>query len=133
MAILHRAQQLWGYLDREVMDSIAAEMKIPTAHIWGVATFYHHFNLKPQGKYVVSVCMGTACYVKGTGDVLDALKAELKINVGETSRDLLFTLAEARCLGACGLAPVMMVNSKIYGHLDAKKTIEIIKKLKSEE
>jgi len=80
-------------------------MKIPTAHIWGVATFYHYFNLKPQGKYVVSVCMGTACYVKGAGDVLDALKEELKINVGETSKDMLFTLAEARCLGACGLAP----------------------------
>jgi NADH:ubiquinone oxidoreductase subunit E len=132
LAILHRAQKLWGYLDREVMDMIAAEMKIPTAHIWGVATFYHYFNLKPQGKYVVSVCMGTACYVKGAGEVLDALKEELKINVGETSKDMLFTLAEARCLGACGLAPVVMVNDKIYGHLNKKKTADLINKLKAQ-
>jgi NADH:ubiquinone oxidoreductase subunit E len=127
---LHKAQKLWGYLDRDVMDKIAAEMKIPTAHIWGVATFYHYFNLKPQGKYVISVCMGTACYVKGAGEVLDTLKEELKIGLGETSKDMLFTLAEARCLGACGLAPVVMVNDKIYGHLTPKKTVELIDKLK---
>jgi NADH-quinone oxidoreductase subunit E len=133
LAILHKAQKLWGYLDREVMDTIATEMKIPTAHIWGVATFYHYFNLKPQGKYVVSVCMGTACYVKGAGDILDTLKQELKINIGETSKDMLFTLAEARCLGACGLAPVVMVNDKIYGHLTQKKTVELINNLKAGE
>jgi NADH:ubiquinone oxidoreductase subunit E len=77
--------------------------------------------------------MGTACYVKGAGEVLDALKEELKINVGETSKDMLFTLAEARCLGACGLAPVVMVNDKIYGHLNQKKTVELINKLKAGE
>jgi len=93
--ILHKAQGLYGYLTREVMDLIAVEMSIPTAHIWGVATFYHYFNLKPVGKYVISVCMGTACYVKGAGDVLDAIKKELGIEIGETTKDGIFTLNEA--------------------------------------
>jgi NADH-quinone oxidoreductase subunit E/NADP-reducing hydrogenase subunit HndA len=108
------------------MDEVAAALGIPTAHIWGVATFYHYFNLKPIGKYVVSVCLGTACYVKGATQVLEALKKELGVQVGQTTEDMLFTLQEARCLGACGIAPVIMINDKIYGELDAKKTVDII-------
>ncbi len=127
IAVLHRAQELYGYLPQEIMDEVAVMMNIPTAHIWGVATFYHYFNLKPKGRYTVSVCLGTACYVKGAEDILDALKQELKLGVGETSGDELFSLQETRCLGACGLAPVMMIGDKIYGTLTPKKAVEVIK------
>ncbi len=126
IAVLHKAQSLFGYLPREVMDEVSQMLQIPTAHIWGVATFYHYFNLEPIGKYVVSVCMGTACYVKGAGLILDVLKKELGVEVGQTTEDKLFTLQEARCLGACGIAPVIMIDDKIYGELDAKKTVDII-------
>lgn len=126
IGVLHRVQGLFGYLPQEVMDEVAQTLQIPTAHIWGVATFYHYFNLEPIGKHVVSVCMGTACYVKGAGAVLDALKKELGVEIGGTTDDKLFTLQEARCLGACGIAPVIMVDDKIYGELDTKKTIDII-------
>jgi NADH:ubiquinone oxidoreductase subunit E len=126
IAVLHKVQGMFGYLDKEVMDVVADEMNIPTAHIWGVATFYHYFNLEPIGKHVVSVCMGTACYVKGGDKVLDALKNNLGVNTGETTQDGLFTLQEARCLGACGIAPVIMIDDKIYGDLDGKKTVDVI-------
>jgi NADH:ubiquinone oxidoreductase subunit E len=126
IAVLHKVQSLYGYLPQDAMDEIAEKMKIPTAHIWGVATFYHYFNLKPIGKHVVSVCMGTACYVKGADKVLDTIRKHLNVQIGETTEDNLFTLQEARCLGACGIAPVMMIDNKIYGELDAKKTIDIL-------
>ena len=126
IAVLHKTQELYGYLPEDIMDQIADKMQIPTAHIWGVATFYHYFNLKPVGKHMVSVCMGTACYVKGADKVLDTLKKELGIEVGQTTEDKLFTLQEARCLGACGIAPVIMINDKIYGELDSKKTVSLI-------
>ena len=126
IAVLHKAQELYGYLPEDVMDQVAEKMQIPTAHIWGVATFYHYFNLKPVGKHIVSVCMGTACYVKGADKVLDALKNELGVPVGETTEDKLFTLQEARCLGACGIAPVIMIDDKIYGELNPKKTVDLI-------
>ena len=128
IAVLHKVQSLYGYLDKEVMDFVAEEMNIPTAHIWGVATFYHYFNLEPIGKHIVSICMGTACYVKGGDKVLEALKKELGVDNGETTEDGLFTLQEARCLGACGIAPVVMIDDKIYGELDSKKTIDLINK-----
>ncbi|MHC4287460.1 MAG: NADH-quinone oxidoreductase subunit NuoE [Planctomycetota bacterium] len=133
IAVLHKAQELYGYLPQNVMDQVADKMQIPTAHIWGVATFYHYFNLKPVGKNIVSVCMGTACYVKGADKVLEALKRELDIQVGETTEDKLFTLQEARCLGACGIAPVIMINDKIYGELDSKKTVNLINQYRKAE
>ncbi|MBN2513467.1 MAG: NADH-quinone oxidoreductase subunit NuoE [Sedimentisphaerales bacterium] len=126
IAVLHKVQGMFGYLPREVMDQVADMMQIPTAHIWGVATFYHYFNLKPIGKHTISVCLGTACYVKGAAEILDAIKRELGIQVGQTTEDMLFTLQEARCLGACGIAPVIMIDDKIYGELDAKKVIALI-------
>ena len=126
IAVLHKAQELYGYLPEDVMDQIAEKMQIPTAHIWGVATFYHYFNLKPVGKHTVSVCMGTACYVKGADKVLETLKKELGVQVGQTTEDKLFTLQAARCLGACGIAPVIMIDDKIYGELDPKKTVNLI-------
>lgn len=127
IAVLHKAQELYGYLPQEIMDEVAITMNIPAAHIWGVATFYHYFNLAPKGKYTVSVCLGTACYVKGAEEILETLKQELKIGLGETSEDKLFSLQETRCLGACGLAPVMMIGDKIYGTLTPKKVVEVIK------
>lgn len=133
IAVLHKAQELFGYLPREVMDEVAEALQIPTAHIWGVATFYHYFNLEPIGKHVVSVCMGTACYVKGASQILDVLKKELGVQVGQTTEDRLFTLQEARCLGACGIAPVIMIDDKIYGELDAKKTVEVINQIRKAE
>ncbi|MFA5117593.1 MAG: NADH-quinone oxidoreductase subunit NuoE [Candidatus Omnitrophota bacterium] len=133
ISILHKAQELYGFLSKEVMDSVAEQMNIPTAHIWGVATFYHYFNLKPKGKHTVSICLGTACYVKGADQILDAIREELKIDVGQTSEDDLFTLQEARCLGTCGLAPVVMIDEKIYGNLTPKKTIEILQGYKKAE
>ena len=132
IAILHKAQELYGYLEREVMDSISYKIGIPSAHIWGVATFYHYFNLKPQGKHVIHICLGTACYVKGADDILNAIKKELSIDIGETTEDGMFTLHGTRCLGACGLAPVIMIDEKIYGELDAKKAIEVLNRYKKE-
>jgi NADH:ubiquinone oxidoreductase subunit E len=132
IAVLHRAQAIYGFLPRNVMDEIAQEMQIPTAHIWGVATFYHYFNLTPPGKYVISVCLGTACYVKGAEQIVAAIKHELGITFGEVTRDGLFSLQEARCLGACGLAPVVMINDRIHGDLTPRKTIELLNKYRKE-
>jgi NADH-quinone oxidoreductase subunit E/NADP-reducing hydrogenase subunit HndA len=127
IAILHKAQSMWGYLDVTVLDEIASVMNIPTAHIWGVATFYHFFSLKPKGKHVISLCLGTACYVKGAEQILERIKDELKITIGQTTEDKLFTLQETRCLGTCGLAPVMMIDDKVYGALTPKKAVVILK------
>ena len=121
LAILHKAQELYFYLEPQVIDYIACEMSIPTAHIWGVVTFYQYFNLQPIGKYKISVCMGTACYIKGAEEILNTIKEFLNINVGDTTNDKLFTLKEARCLGACGQAPAMMINDKIIILLDCMK------------
>jgi len=133
IAALHKAQQVYGYLSREAMDEISQTMQIPTAHIWGVATFYHYFTLKPRGKYTLYVCQGTACYVKGSEAVLKAIKEKLGIEVGETTEDRLFTLTETRCLGACGLAPVIMINDKVYGELTPQKVTEILESYWQEE
>jgi NADP-reducing hydrogenase subunit HndA len=126
IAVLHKAQNLYGYLSREVMDEIAQQMQIPTAHIWGVATFYHYFNLHPLGKYPISVCLGTACYVKGASQILDAVKKELKIDFGGVTEDGLFSLQVARCLGACGVAPVVMFGDKIHGEMTPQKVVDVI-------
>jgi NADH:ubiquinone oxidoreductase subunit E len=126
IAILHKAQELFGYLSRDVLDEVSVFMNIPAAHIWGVATFYYYFKLTPPGKHVISICLGTACYVKGAQDIFDAISDELNIGIGETSKDQMFTLQEARCLGACGLAPVVMIDGKIFGELTPKKMLQLI-------
>jgi len=126
IAVLHKAQGLYGYLPVEVMDEVSEAMGIPTAHIWGVATFYHYFNLTPPGEHVISICLGTACYVRGAGQILQTLKDELKIDMGQVTEDGLFSLQPARCLGACGLAPVAMIDDKIHGDLTPKKMIQIL-------
>jgi NADH:ubiquinone oxidoreductase subunit E len=130
IAVLHKAQALYGYLSEDVIDVIAVDMDIPTAHIWGVATFYHYFNLTPQGRHQISVCLGTACYVKGAAQLVETLKQHLKIDMGQTTQDDLFTLKPARCLGACGLAPVVMIDETIYGELTPKKMSDILNKYK---
>jgi len=130
ISILHKAQELYGYLNKEAMDMVAETMNIPTAHIWGVATFYHYFSLTPKGKHAISVCLGTACYVKGAEEILNTIREYLKIDMGQTTQDKLFTLQEARCLGACGIAPVIMIGDKIYGELTPKKVIDILKSYK---
>lgn len=115
--VLHEVQELYGYLPNEVQEQIAKEMNISRAEVFGVISFYSHFALKPAGKHKISLCMGTACYVKGAGSIMDKLKERLNVKVGETTLDGEFTLEECRCLGCCGLAPVLTVNGKVYGRL----------------
>lgn len=125
MPILQAAQELYGYLPIEVQTIIAEELDIPLAEIYGIVTFYGQFTLEPKGRYKIGMCMGTACYVRGAGPVLDELKRELKLEVGGCSEDGKFSLDATRCLGACGLAPVMTINDEVFGKLtkDDIKTI----------
>ena len=115
--VLHEAQNIYGYLPEEVQLMIAEGLGITPAQVYGVVSFYHHFTVEPKGKYVVSVCMGTACYVKGAGDIVDKCKDILNIEVGGYSGDGKFSLDATRCIGACGLAPVMTINEDVYGRL----------------
>jgi len=117
ITVLHEAQKLIGYLPEEVLRHIAQRLGIKTSKVYGVVTFYSFFNTKPKGKYQISVCMGTACFVRGADGILDEFKKKLKIGVGETTPDGKFSLDAVRCIGACGLAPVVTVNEKIYGRL----------------
>jgi NADH:ubiquinone oxidoreductase subunit E len=115
--VLQMVQRRFGYLSREHMDEVSQLMQVPAARVTGVATFYHFFSLKPRGKNRVTVCMGTACFVRGAGKVLERIKELLGIEEGETTEDGLFSIEYARCLGACALAPVMVVNQKVYGNV----------------
>ena len=115
--VLHEAQDLYGYLPMEVQKKIAQGLEVSLAEVYGVVTFYTQFSLNPKGKYKIQICMGTACYVKGAGAILDKLKEKLGLNVGECTEDGLFSLEACRCIGACGLAPVMMINDDVYGRL----------------
>ncbi|WP_243116638.1 NADH-quinone oxidoreductase subunit NuoE [Marinisporobacter balticus] len=115
--VLHKAQDLFGYLPRDVQLFVARKLGIPGAEVFGVVSFYSYFTTKPEGKHSISVCMGTACFVKGADKILDQLKEKLEIVSGETTKDDLFTLKEVRCIGACGLAPVVMVDGKVYGRV----------------
>jgi NADH:ubiquinone oxidoreductase subunit E len=113
--VLHRLQGIEGYLGEAQLDAVAQLMQIPAAKVSGVATFYHFFRLVPNGKYTLSVCMGTACYVRGADRVVEKLREELGIGFGETTGDGMFTLTATRCLGTCGLAPVVTVNDEVHG------------------
>lgn len=115
--VLHRAQGIFGYLPREVQVFVAREMEVPVSKVYGVVSFYSYFTMKPKGKYEISVCMGTACYVRGAEGVLEELRKKLGIEPGETTEDGKFSLRSLRCVGACGLAPVMMVGDKVYGRV----------------
>lgn len=133
MPVLHKAQEIFGCLSLDVQKYIAQELNIPVSDIYGVATFYSQFTLKPKGKYKIGVCLGTACYVKGSQKILDELVKNLNIQVGDTTEDGKFTLEATRCLGACGLAPVMMINDDVYGRLVPEDVKGIIDKYKKEE
>ncbi|MBO5147712.1 MAG: NAD(P)H-dependent oxidoreductase subunit E [Clostridia bacterium] len=115
--VLHEAQLIYGYLPIEVQKVIAEGMNIPLAEVYGVVTFYAQFSLKPKGEYKISICLGTACYVKGADLVLDKFKEQLNIEVGDCTADGKFSLDACRCIGACGLAPVLTINSDVYGRL----------------
>ena len=117
MPVLQAAQEIFGYLPEEVQIMVAEGLDIPLSEVYGVSTFYSFFTLNPKGKYQISVCLGTACYVKGAADVLDAVEKKLGISPGGITKDGLFSLDACRCIGACGLAPVMMINEDVYGRL----------------
>lgn len=117
MPVLQQAQEIYGYLPVEVQQTIALHLDIPLEEVYGVATFYSQFSLNPKGQYKISVCLGTACYVKGSGDVYDRLQKELGIQGGECTPDGKFSLEACRCIGACGLAPVLTINDEVYGRL----------------
>jgi len=128
MPILQEAQDIYGYLPEEVQQIIAKGLKIPFEEVYGVATFYSQFALNPKGKYKVSVCLGTACYVKGSGEVYARLAKELGIEGGECTADMNFSLEACRCVGACGLAPVIMINDDVYGRLTPDEVPKILAK-----
>jgi len=128
MPVLQAAQDIFGYVPMDVQEIIAEGLGTTLSEVYGVATFYSQFSLEPRGEYVIGVCLGTACYVKGSQKVLDRLAEELKIPVGRTTPDGRFTLNATRCLGACGLAPVMMVNEEVYGRLVPDDIPDIIAK-----
>ncbi len=117
MAVMQEAQGIYGYLPFEVQNMIAEGMDVPLEKVYGVATFYAQFSLSPKGKYNISVCLGTACYVKGAGDLMDKLSEILGIGAEECTADGKFSLTACRCIGACGLAPVLTVNEEVYGRL----------------
>ena len=115
--VLHEAQEVFGYLPVEVQEKISEGLNVSMAEIYGVVTFYTQFSINPKGKYKIGVCLGTACYVKGSGDILEKIKEKLGIEVGECTPDGKFSLDATRCIGACGLAPVLTVNDDVYGRL----------------
>ena len=133
MLVLTDVQKEYGYLPLEVQEVISEELNIPVADIYGVVTFYSFFSLQPKGKYVIGVCIGTACYVKGGANVLDKFSELLKIKVGQTSSDGLFTLDGLRCIGACGIAPALTINGKVYPKVKVTDVESIIKEYRDKE
>lgn len=126
--VLHDAQDLYGYLPKEVQLAIANGLGVPLAEVYGVVSFYTQFSVQPKGRFKVNVCMGTACYVKGSNEILDKFMTRLGIDVGECTEDGKFSLDACRCIGACGLAPVVTINDEVYGKLSAESVDEIIDK-----
>ena len=126
ISVLHKVQDHFGYLAKEHMDAVSILMQIPSTKVTGVASFYHFFNFTPRGKHRISLCMGTACFVKGAGHVLSKLKDLLGIDVGQTTPDALFSIDVARCVGACALAPVMIVDEKVYAEVKPDQVAKIL-------
>ncbi len=131
--VLHFTQETFGFIPEEAIDVISETLEVPKSVVYGVITFYHFFSLFPPGKHTIRICLGTACYVKGGKKIMETLESELGIKVGETTKDGLFSIQPARCLGACGLAPVMMVGEEVYARLTPKKVREILNKYREEE
>lgn len=124
--VLHKAQHIFGYLPMEVQLFIARKLNVSGAEVFGVVSFYSYFTTVPQGKHIINICMGTACFVKGSVDILDKFKEQLGVGTGETTSDKVFTLKDVRCLGACGLAPIILVDEKVYGHVKADDVVGIL-------
>ena len=131
MPVLQHAQEIYGYLPIEIVTRIANGLDVPVEEVYGVVTFYAQFSLYPKGKYNVAVCLGTACYVKGAGDVMDKLKQILGIKEGEITPDGEFSIEATRCIGCCGLAPVLTVNGEVYGKVTPDQVKGIVEKYKA--
>jgi NADH-quinone oxidoreductase E subunit len=129
ITVLSHAQRIFGYLPKEVLYDVSSGLKTPLSIVMGVVTFYSHFSTTPKGKYTIRVCNGTACHVKGSRDILQTIQNRLKIKEGETTQDLKFSLETVTCLGACALAPVMMINDMYHGKLSSQKVNEILSEL----
>ena len=127
--ILNDVQEKYGYIPKLAQLEISNYLRLPMAEIFGVITFYSRFTLEPKGKYNISVCLGTACFVKGSQSILDRLKDRLKIEEGKTTEDGKFSIDTTSCVGACGIAPVFTVNNEVYGHATVKKLDEVINEL----
>ncbi len=125
--VLHTAQEVFGYLDRELLMSVARALKLPPSWVYGVATFYHFFSLAPKGEHSCVVCLGTACYVKGAANLLSSLEQDLGVKSGQTTPDGKVSLLTARCLGACGLAPAVVFDGSVAGNLDRGSTLARVK------
>jgi len=131
IGVLHKAQEIFGYLPKDVQVFVAKKLELPVSKVYGVITFYSFFQTEPRGENVINVCLGTACFVRGSGIVLEEFEKELGIKVGETTVDNKFTIDTLRCVGACGLAPVVTINNKVYGNVkkdDVKKILEEYRK-----
>ncbi|SKA84579.1 NADH-quinone oxidoreductase subunit E [Caloramator quimbayensis] len=128
--ILHEAQDMFGYLPKDLQLYIARKCNIPASKVFGVVTFYSYFTMEPRGQHVINICMGTACFVKGAEKILTEFKRILNIKEGNMSEDGMFTINTLRCVGACGLAPVVMVDGKVYGRVKVEDVEEIIKEYK---
>lgn len=126
MPVLHGAQKIFGAIPFEVQKVISEKMNVPLAEIYGVVTFYSQFSLEPKGEYVIGICLGTACYVKGAQEIINKIESIIDVKCGNTSTDGKFTLEATRCIGACGLAPVLTVNEEVYGRLEVSDIQEIM-------
>ena len=126
IAVLHKVQGRYGFLSQRHLDEVAHLLGVPTSTVSGVATFYHYFRLKPQGKYALSVCLGTACFVKGADKVVHAFKEQLKIDIGDVTPDGKFSIDTLRCVGGCALAPIVMVGDKVYGNVTPGQVKKIL-------
>lgn len=131
--ILQKAQDIFGYLPEEVQAYIAEKTETPVSEVNGIVTFYSLFATEPRGKHTLDICMGTACYIKGAQELMDTLKENLKIDAGETTADHLFTVKSTRCIGACGLAPILVVNGDVHGNASSGEIKKIIKKYRKGE
>jgi NADH:ubiquinone oxidoreductase subunit E len=131
--ILREAQEIFGYLPSEVQLFIARKLGIPAAKVYGVATFYSYFTMTPRGKHVISICLGTACFVKGADKIVEEFRKQLNIKEGTTSEDGMYTIDSIRCVGACGLAPVVIVDGKVHGRVKSEDVAAIIKEIGLEE
>ena len=133
MPIMQKAQELFGYLSLETQELIADSLDIPVSEVYGVATFYSQFSLRPKGENVVSVCTGTACYVKGSGDIYDKLKEVLGVESGQCTAARKFSLDATRCVGCCGLAPVMTIDGEVHAKMDPDRAVALLEEIRAKE